>query len=337
MTTLSMQWSNILKLVFRKQIVGVVLAVLFGTGCVNLKALPSYARSGDIVNIGMAGIKFNTDGMVTLRPTDVTATITDANSTVHNAKVLRTFRAFPDNTSFYAFGALDRSPENGGYGSIEPFDGQWWITVHLVDPLTDTPLPLAVGNATISLASAEVVDTLGIDGALDQFDVEIISGVVNKAPTDTDFYLYAAFDQQQALTIQPDNLTGVSMIGGLQLKLDYNPNALVSGMTRVPHLVPVSHAPHINIIQNNVDNGDGTHALIAMVTNPKGFVPNSDYGGTWVIGAGIFKDLNFAVLTDDSNLANYAVNYSIDSANSFYVDENGDPILSVNPVLGINY
>ena len=57
-----------MKLVLRKQIVGLIVAVLFGTGCVNLKSLPSYARSGDIVNIGMAGIKFNTDGMVTLRP-----------------------------------------------------------------------------------------------------------------------------------------------------------------------------------------------------------------------------------------------------------------------------
>jgi len=323
--------------ILRKQIAGIVLAVLFGTGCVNLKSLPSYARSGDIVNIGMAGIKFNTDGMVTLRPADITATITDANSAVYNAKVLRTFRAFPDNTSYYAFGALDRSPENGGYGSVEPFDGQWWITVHLVDPVTDVPLSLAVGDATISLAAAQVTDTLGIDGALDQFDVEIISGVVNKLPTDTDFYLYAAFDQQQALTIQPDNLTGVSKIGGLQLKLDYNPAALSSGTTRIPHLVPVSHDPHINIIQNNVDNGDGTHALIAMVTNPLGFVPNADYGGSWVIGANTFKDLNFAVLTDDSNLANYATNYSIDPASSYYVDENGDKLLTVNPVLGINY
>jgi len=326
-----------LRLAVTTKITGILIAVLFATGCVNLKALPSYARAGDIVNIGMAGIKFNTDGMVTLRPADITATITDASSTAHNAKVLRTFRAFPDNTSFYAFGALDRSPQNGGYGSIEPFDGQWWITVHLVDPLTGVPLSLAVGNATIALSSAQVTDTLGIDGDLSQFDVEIISGVVNKAPTDTDFYLYAAFDQQQALTIQPDNLTGISKIGGLQLKLDYDPSALVSGTTRVPHLVPISHAPHINIVQNNVDNGDGTHALIAMVTNPLGFVPNSDYGGTWVIGAGIFKDLNFAVLTDDSNLASYATNYSIDAANSFYVDENGDKLLTVNPVLGLNY
>ncbi|MBT8422412.1 MAG: hypothetical protein HKN56_07010 [Gammaproteobacteria bacterium] len=322
-----------------RNLISITVLVLgfLASGCVNLKALPSYARSGDIVNIGMAGIKFNTDGMVTLRPSDITATITDSNSAVFNAKVLRTFRAFPDNTSFYAFGALDRSPENGGYGSIEPFDGQWWITVHLVDPATDTPLALAVGDATIALASSLVTDTFGLDGELTQFDVEIISGTVNKQPTDTDFYLYAAFDQQQALTIQPDSLTGISKIGGLQLKLDYDPAALKSGTTRIPHLVPISHAPHINIIQNNVDNGDGTHALIAMVTNPLGFVPNSDYGGTWVIGAGTFKDLNFAVLTDDSNLASYATNYTIDSANSFYVDENGDKLLTINPVLGLNY
>ena len=312
------------------------MAGIILSGCINIRPLPSYARSGDIVSVGMAGIKLNTDGMGTINPQDITATITDANSAVYNVKVLRTFRAYPDNTSIYTFGALDRNPENSFYSTMEPFDGQWWVTLHLVDPETDTPLPLVVGEATLELSVAAVTDVLDSDGAMDAFSLEIISGVVNKEPTDSDFYLYGAFRPKQALTVQPDSLAGVSKVGGLQLKLDYYPSAIPAGSAYVPHLVPISHDPHINIIQHNVDNGDGTYALVAMITNPVGFVPTASYTDGWVIGSSTFKDLNFAVLTD-GDLTSYATNYSIDSANSFYVDENGDKLLTVNSVLGINY
>ena len=328
---------RILKIAFYRNLVGILLVSLLGSGCINTKTLPTYARAGEIVNIGMAGIKLNTDGMVTLRPGDIAATISDANSAIHNVKVLKTYRAFPDNTSYYIVGAMDRSTNNAFYGAMEPFDGQWWVALHLVDPVTDAPLPLAVGNATLQLSVAAVTDTWGSDGSLDAFDIEIISGVENKSPTNTDFYLYAGFDQRQTLTIQPDTLTGIAKISGLQLKLDYDPAALTVGTTLTPHLVPISHDPHINIIQRNIDNGDGTHALIVIITNPLGFVPAAAYSSGWVIGASTFKDLNFAVLTDDDNLMNYATNYSIDSMNSYYVDENGDKLITVNPVLGLNY
>lgn len=319
-----------------KHIVTVLLASMLGAGCINIKSLPSYARSGDIVSIGMAGIKLNTDGMVTIMPEDVTATITDAGANVYNVKVLRTFRAFPDNTSFYIAGSLDRT-ENPFYSQMEPFDGQWWVTLHLVNPLDDTPLPLAVGDATLELTVAELTDTFDSDGTLDEFSIEIIAGVVNKEPTDSDFYLYGAYAPQQSLTVQPDSLAGISRVGGLQLKLDYDPAALPPGATIVPHLVPILHDPHINIVQRIADNGDGTYALIAMITNPAGFVPDSTPASGWVIGSSTFKDLNFAVLTDDASLVDYATNYSIDTANSFYIDENGDKLLTVNPVLGLNF
>ncbi len=322
----------------KRMMVMLLLASLLAVGCVNVQTLPSYARAGDVVSVGMAGIKLNTDGKITLTAQDITATITDASSTVHPVKVLKTFRAFPDHTSANLFGTLDRDTVNNSvYATLQPFDGQWWVSVHLVDPGNDIPLPLAVGAATLQLSAPGVTDTWASDGDLNAIHVEIIGGIVNKASTDPDFYMYNAFAPTQALTIQPDSLTGIAKIGGLQLKLDYDPGALVSGTARVPHLVPISHDPHINIIQKNVDNGDGTYALVAMITNPLGFVPDATYVSGWTIGASTFNDLNLAVLTEDADFSSYTTNYTIDMVNSFYIDANGNKLMTVNPVLGLNF
>ncbi|MCP4000512.1 MAG: hypothetical protein GY727_06355 [Gammaproteobacteria bacterium] len=318
------------------KILPVVVLALVAIGCTNIQPLPSYARSGDIVSMGVAGIKFQTDGMSTLTPWQVTVTLTDANSVVHNVKVLKTFRAFPDHTSNYTFGSLQRDPASGvRYADVEPFDGQWWVTLHLVDPADDSLLPLAVGTATMQISAAGVTDTYQDDGDMSAIPLEILAGTVDKAPYE--FYQYVAYTQQRSLTIRPDSLVGVTKIGGLQIKLDYNPNAIMAGAPQIPHLVPISHDPHINIVQHTVDNGDGTHALIAMITNPMGFVPDASHGGDWKIGSSTFKDLGFAVLTADAAIWLYQTNYFLDLAESFYIDENGDKIPTVAPVLGLNF
>lgn len=129
------------------------------------------------------------------------------------------------------------------------------------------------------------------------------------------------------------------MVGGFQVKLTYNTAAVGSATTVFPRVVPYSHDPNINVIQRTVDNGDGTQTLTALVTNPQGFVPDSSDGGSWVVGSSTFEDLQFAVVVSDQlGLADgWELNYSLDAAESYYIDGNGDVILTMTPVLGRSY
>lgn len=314
-----------------------MLTALVGTGCVNLKTAPGYARAGDMVSVAVGGLKFNTNGAQTIQPGDITATLTDSGSVPHNVKVLATFRAYPDFTSLYSVGSLDRSGAYGGfYSDVEPYDGQWWVNMQLVDPLTDNPLPLALGNATLALSISGVTDTYGSDGNLNNLSLEIVAGTATPDPLD--FAQYVAYSPQRSLTVQPDTLAGVPVVGGMQVKLDYNNAAVKPGSPLIPRLVPVTHDPNINIIQHTVDNGDGTSSLIAMVTNPNGFVPDSANGGSWSIGRSTFKDLNFSIVVqDDNDLAGYTANYALDAVESYYIDDNGNVIGAATPILGLNF
>ena len=139
----------------------------------------------------------------------------------------------------------------------------------------------------------------------------------------------------------PDDLSGVTEVGGLEVKITYNTSAVAFGGSSAktfPRVVPISHDPNINIIQHTVDNGDGTETLTAIVTNPNGFVPNADLGGSWAIGKSTFADLALAVTGRDVTVfADWESNYSIDAADSYYMDLNGDQIATVNPVLAVSF
>ena len=154
--------------------------------------------------------------------------------------------------------------------------------------------------------------------------------------------VFSRFDELQqfssnraarVLTVTPDDLTSVTEVGGMQIKMTYNIAAL-SGYFP-PRLVPYSHDPGINIIQHTVDNGDGTRSLIAMVTNPNSFVPEADVTSGYVNGSSTFADLAFAVvLKDSTTLADgWTANYWLESADSYYIDSNGDVIAGLTPVL----
>ncbi len=142
------------------------------------------------------------------------------------------------------------------------------------------------------------------------------------------------------LTVGPNDLTGITEVGGFQVALTYNTAAVATDSPPIvyPRVVPYSHDPNITLIQSTVDNGDGTQTLTAMVTNPNGFVPNADLGGTWAIGKSTFDDLQFAVIVRDvTNLNNWTTDYWIEAAESFYIDLGGDPIATVSPVLGRSF
>jgi hypothetical protein len=70
-----------------------------------------------------------------------------------------------------------------------------------------------------------------------------------------------------------------------------------------------------------------------MVTNPKGFVDFK--GGSWEIGASTFEDLQFAVTSEDIDefVGDWRLEYSLVTAESFYIDTNGEVIAAMTPVL----
>ncbi|MGI9344530.1 MAG: hypothetical protein ACR2QV_17005 [Gammaproteobacteria bacterium] len=316
-------------------IVSLCLALLT-SGCITTVTTPSYALAGDLVQVGLGGIKRNSTGK-SLVGADITATITDANSVVHNVTVAGLFRAYPDYTSWYARDSLDRA--DGVFGNVEPYDGMWWATLSLADQ-SGNPLPLATGTATIAITSAELVDTgWASEGTLSNFTIEILAGT--RSPTSAESQQYAAYRHQRVLTVSPNNLNGVSEVGGFQVSLTYNTSAVSTSAPPViyPRVVPYSHDPNITLIQSTVNNGDGTETLTAMVTNPNGFVANADLGGDWAIGKSTFEDLEFAVIVvDTSALADgWESNYWLESAESYYIDLNGDAIVAVNPTLGRSF
>jgi hypothetical protein len=317
-------------------------------GCINFQTTPGYAKSGELVNIGLGGVKRNTDGStlwggasandqaagnVVVQITDNWDPDSDAvdqgGTYIYDVQVRALYRAFPDHTSQYAISTLDRS--NSYFSEMLPYDGQWWATVELVDQAGD-PLPLTAGPNRIIVSSAKLIDqTWSMEGQLSNFQIEILPGVA--APSN-EKYQYAAYKHRPVMLVKPDALLGAGVIGGLQVKVDYDPTL---DYEVVPRLVPVTHDPNISVVQSNVDNGDGTHSVVAFVTNSNGFV---DFGaGSWLPGQSTYDDLNFAIIVaevGDFHLQNYQ-HFQLDAANSFYVDINGDPILSTVPTLSRSY
>jgi hypothetical protein len=315
------------------------------SGCITTAPTPAYALSGDLVQVGVGGIKRNASTR-TLRFGDITATIRDSAGVTRNVKVQGLYRAYPDYTSQYARDVLDRN--DAFFGEVEPYDGMWYVTLWLVNPSTNQPLPLAAGPATIAVSSAELTDTgWAQEGSLSNFPIEILedAAVRTRMPTDPEQSQYTSYRAERAMTVSPDSLAGVSNVGGFQISLTYNSAAVVGILE--PRLVPVSHDPNLSILQSTADNGDGTKTLVAMVTNPNGFVadsspaadPNNPAVGEWGIGKSTFRDLEFALIfKDGTNLADgWQTNYQLDGADSFYIDVNGDVIAGVNPVLGRNF
>lgn len=316
----------------RTALLGAMLCLaLATTGCITTTTVPGRVMTGDLLQIGLGGVKRNSTGKA-LTASDLAVTIEDSAMVTHNVKVVGLFRAFPDYTSWYARDSLNR--QDFVFGEVEPYDGMWWTTLRLVAPGSgDTPLPLAVGPATITITSTELINTgWSEEGDLTSFPVEVLAGV--RVPTEAELRQYSAYRHQVALRIDPDTLSGVSVVGGLQVKLTYNTSAILAAGVS-PRVVPISHDPNISIIQGTVNNGDGTETVTAMITNPNGFVPNADSGGSWVIGNSTFDDLQFAVvMQDNTNLADgWPSNYWLEPSESYYIDDNGNVIGAITPVL----
>jgi hypothetical protein len=296
------------------------------SGCISKVPTPSFARPGDVVNIGLGGIKRNT-GMQLIGRDNLTVTITDANSVVHTPQILGTYRVFPDHTSIYAVEAQDRN--HGDYGQLYPHDGAVWMTIRLFDPSTGN-LPLAVGDATISVSSPDLIQTGHVDdGDYASFPIEILPGVGQVSITDNQ---NLAYQTNTYLTVRPSTTAGVSEIGGAQFEITFKSLITYDDAFEM-RMVPLNHDPNLSLIQSIVDNGDGTKTLTAFLTNPNGFVPLA----SWSQGKSSFLDLHVGLVSTNGGAAfqNFINTMSM-TTNSFYVDGNGDPIPGISPVFSLN-
>lgn len=322
-----------MKALSRAKLLLYVPLALFLGGCFTQFPSPGAIQDGGLINVGLGGVKRNWPAKA-LVGADINATITDNGGTTYALKVEGLFRAYPDYTSTYAREVLDRS--NAFWNVLEPYDGMWWATIS-IRSANGSLLGLQPGPATIRITSTDLVNTgWEYEGDLVAgIPIEVLPGTATV--TNDEKQQYSSYRHQRALTISPSDLTGVANVGGFQIKMTYNTAALQAGAID-PRFVPISHDPNINIIQHTVDNGDGTKSLIAMVTNPQGFVPSSA-PGTYVAGNSTYADLAFAVvLADASALADgWDSNYWLETSDSYYIDTGGSVIGSVSPVLARSF
>ena len=198
----------------------ILLPVFSLVGCINFQTTPGYARSGDLVSIGLGGIKRNTDGSTLwggssandATPANVLVEITDdwdpdsdlvdgGGTYTYKLQIRGMYRAFPDHASQYAVSTLDRTAP--AYSQLRPYDGQWWATVELVDQAGD-PLPLTTGPNRIIVTSAKLIDqTWSYEGELSNFRIEILPGVAAPA---NEKYQYSAYKHRPVMLVRPDTL-----------------------------------------------------------------------------------------------------------------------------------
>jgi len=301
-----------------------VVALVILSGCIGQVPTPGFARKGDVVNLNLGGIKRNAN-MQEINITDLTVTITDSDSQVYSPQLLGTYRAFPDHTSQYAVSAQNRADPN--FGQLYPHDGALWLTIRLFDPQSG-PLPLAVGPATISISSPKLVQTsFTYDGDYTNIPIEILPGTGTPSLADNQ---NQAYQTNTYLTVAPSTTTGVGTVGGMQVEIVYN-DSVTSGDPYELRAVPLNHDPNISLIQSITDNGDGTKTLVAMLTNPNGFVDLP----SWTQGQSTYFDLRLGLVSSKGLTAfqNWMTDFTLVTTNSFYVDINGNPIGAASPVL----
>lgn len=295
------------------------------TACISPQTSPSYVQSGDFVSVNLGGMKRNLGGQL-LKRSEITATIKDANNNVYPLRKDRIYRVFPDHTSLYGT-QMSMAPDPADPNSLLPYDGAVYVSLVLSDA-NNTPLPLAPGPATITVSSSKLTQTAMFgEGSYASIAVEILPGT--RTPTYEETQQYYAYAPVKYLSIKPTAGTPSRPIYGGQFELRYNAAAIPEGSYE-PRLVPISHDPNINIIQTTKDNGDGTKSLLAYITNPNGFEALS----AWSMGKSNVLDLNFAIISNSSDtFTNWQTNFNLVAAASYFVDQNGDTISNVTPLL----
>ncbi|MFT4520936.1 MAG: hypothetical protein ACI9JM_003345 [Halioglobus sp.] len=310
-----------------------VLALFVLGGCVQTKTAPGYARAGDYIVLGLGGVQRNANGEASLKSSDLTITLTDANNVDHTLAARYVFRSYLDYNSWMNDVTLGGTATILGLTDMVPFDGGWFAVTPLTFPgMYSSPLPLAVGAATVSVTSPKLTNiNNSVEGDQAAIPIEIIAGT---SPDDNNYQrqFLGYSDSRRNFLIEPDDLTGITEVGGAFLVITYNDDSfLKTGVD--PMVVPADHNPFVQLSYNHVPNGDGTGTIYVTLMNPSGFktvataTQNSSLLANLAVRMMYFPSANAV----EDVLAK--ASFSVDTVNSYYIDLSGAVLSGVSPVM----
>ena len=311
-----------------------ILALFWLAGCVQTKTTPGYAKAGDYIVLGLGGVERNANGAVSLRPTDLTITLTDANSVDHALKARYVFKSYVDYSTWMNAGILNGSEAPFGLTDMVPFDGGWFAVAPLTYPgLYTSPLPLAVGPATVSITSPKLTNIASSiqEGDLSAIPIDIIAGI---SPHDNDFQgqFFTYVDSGRNFVIAPDDLTGITEVGGAFLVINYNDDSFFNSGVE-PMAVPSDHNPFVQLSYNHVANGDGTGTLYVTLLNPAGFKTVATASQNSSLLSSLTVKLMYFPAGTELEVAAAKASFSIDTASSYYIGMDGAVLSGITPVM----
>lgn len=326
-------------------IYGLLVSILFSTGCASMQPLSSYARSGDTVTVSLGGTDSNALASI-VKKENVTVTITDAAGANYPVKVRNVFRIYGDPSSKYAYRSVLDNEFFEGF--VLPHQGQWMAILDLIDPASGQPLPLAVGKATLAVASPSLqpwFDYPGwgwtwTNGNLSSIPIEILAGSGSPNPLNymapITTYPLDALEPGPQIEVTAAGTPSQS-VGGGTFTFRY---AVASFNRQRPRAIVATPDDNVELASQNVDQGDGTALLKVMISNPHGFnVDNqkTDAGGQSVLanGCSLRRSLRFSLVWDASNTAVTDANWqgAISLVDARYIDLYGNAMPELAPVL----
>tara|TARA_R110002072_G_scaffold207524_6_gene365084 strand:+ start:227 stop:1183 length:957 start_codon:yes stop_codon:yes gene_type:complete len=300
-----------------------LLIALLGIGCVQTKPVPSYARPGDTIVLGLGGIHRNANSNQNIVPGDLTIVLTDDADENFTLSVVNVFKVFPGYASRLNVASLEGVVAGGL--NLQAFDGGWFAIVRLTEG--GNPIDAVEGPATISITSSKLVNTnlsagLVGEGDLTDIPIEILAG---DSAVDPDYeQQFAAYAMSGNLvSVAPQDLGSIDSVGGANLVVNY------SGAQPPLELlvVPSGHNPYVQLSYKVLDNGDGSGSIRATVINPSGFTT----AALQTPRQALLADLQ--LLFVPINNATTTIAYAVDTAESYYFDLDGDTIQALDPEL----
>lgn len=314
--------------------IALCLALVWLGGCVQTKTTPGYARTGDNIVVGLGGLERNAGGVPILKPDDLAITLTDYLGGQHNLQALFVFKSYPDHASTLNAIIADGTVANYGLTDTVAFDGGWFAMVPLTLPgQNDMPLPsLAVGAATISVTSPKLANIGNtVEGDLSAIPIEIIAGT---SPVDNDFQrqFVGYVDSGANFVISPDDLTGISEVGGAYVVINYSDDSFFSAGTE-PMIVPLDHNPFVQLNYNHVPNGDGTGTIYMTLLNPAGFKTAATAAPNSSLLSNLSVKLMYFPSFGNNRVPEAKASFSVDTVNSYYIGLDGAVLSGLTPTM----
>ncbi|HSB96068.1 MAG TPA: hypothetical protein VLC91_06455, partial [Spongiibacteraceae bacterium] len=298
----------------RLVLTAIALAIVCLSGCVQIASIPSYARAGDTVVLGLGGINRNWHGE---KPKNLQITITDSAAHTYTLKLGTIFQAYPDYLSATNYTAL--SGDDGV--KLQAYDGGWFIAAGLTNA-NSVPLPLALGSATLHITAdnyTAVVDDQGQlftqEGNLASIPLEILAG----APSNTNATAqFGAYDNNDTHFVVRPSSTSTTTLGGAYYVINYQTDSDFGVLK--PMFFPVSRNPFVKMDYKLQQNSNGTGTYYVYIYNPSGFTASSPRDPK----QGSLQDLSVNLEYYDVYGADAAkANFSLDTANSYFIDSSG--------------